>query len=307
MTTKTTMVMSMRSFIRHREEKDSRNQKENEASSSSNVASKKRLPRRPFCERFIGSGRKVVNKTSKSTKSTGGRSAAAAAAATTTVTTARCPQPWYDSKATHEIEEVEVEARHNASAYAAIEHENDDSTAGTIPLGEEEEDDADADCDAPPKEQQLRPSSRTVAFSDTIGRYETLHWKDYTTEERQQTWYTRWEFALIKLHVKTACQLLNSIPALWEENEDDEAILIDCHRGLERRSNDLKDITSKKYIRRRAYTAVHNEVVCQRRQPNSTTNPHRIAEVYRAYSVPALVAAQTIAQHDASYVACGDL
>ena len=300
MKTKTTMAMSMRSFIRHREEKDSRNQKENEESSSSNVASMKKLPRRPFRERFIGSGRKVVNTTSKSTKSTGGRSAVAAA----TVTTSRCPQPWYHPKVKHEKEEVEEVSRHNASAYAAIEHENDDSTAGTIPLGEEEEDDADADCDAPPKEQQLRPSSRTIAFSDTIGRYETLHWKDYTTEERQQTWYTRWEFALIKLHVKTACQLLNSIPALWEENEDDEAILIDCHRGLERRSNDLKDITSKKYIRRRAYTAVHNEVVCQRRQPNSTTNPHRIAEGYRAYSVPALVAAQTIAQHDAWYVAC---
>ena len=303
MKTKTTMVMSMRSFIRHREEKDSRNQKENEESSSSNVASKKKLPRRPFRGRFIGSGRKVVNTTSKSTKSTGGRSAATAAAATT-VTTSRCPQPWYHPKVKHE-EVEEKNARHKAAANAAVESENDDSTAVTIPLEEEAEEDGDAN--APPKEKQLRPSSRTVVFSATVDQCEILHRRDYTVEEWQQTWYTRWEFALIKLHVKTACQLLNSIPALWEENEDDEAILIDCHRGLERRSNDLKDITSKKYIRRRAYTAVHNEVVCQRRQPNSTTNPHRIAEVYRACSVPALVAAQTIAQHDAWFVACGDL
>lgn len=173
-------------------------------------------------------------------------------------------------------------------------NDNDDSihTVATLPLEDDEEE----------EDRRRSSNTRVVSFADSFGIHDVLRRKDYTKQERRETWYSRKEFLEIRMHVKTLCELLEALPGICDEDDD---IIVECRRGLERRGADDKDTNSKRYKRSRAVQAVLNEIQYQHRQ--GYTNTHMIADVYREYSIPCLAAAHVIGKQDELYVLLEDL
>jgi hypothetical protein len=77
------------------------------------------------------------------------------------------------------------------------------------------------------------PKRKRVRFASTASFVETLHAKNYTTEELKNTWYMRDEYAQISKEIKESLVHLESMPCQQGPTKNDD----DCLRGLEARTD----------------------------------------------------------------------
>jgi len=131
----------------------------------------------------------------------------------------------------------------------------------------------------------------------TTQYHEVLNLDDYTKQEKQDCWYTRTDYFEIRDRVKLELSLywldkMNTNGGVVVNDDDDDSEY--CVRGLERRTHTAK--TLRHTTRSQAIRAVLYEMECQKH--NGYTNQNMVADVYREYSIPSTIIAQTIANQD---------
>ena len=134
---------------------------------------------------------------------------------------------------------------------------------------------------------------QSVTFSKTVKAKSTLHYKDYTEEEIEATWYSRSEVQAIRLDVKVAAQEVDRRQSKDGEGNDAD-VEICCARGLEAKT---KRGYETKFRRR---NSVVNLVLQEqeRQQVMDDYDPEYIALLYKQSCRPALLDAQHIAKLD---------
>ena len=140
-------------------------------------------------------------------------------------------------------------------------------------------------------------SRQSVTFCKTVKAKSTLHYKDYTEEEIEATWYSQSEVQAIRLDAKVAAQEIDRRQQSKEDGEEHDAdvdVEICCARGLESR-------TKRGYgLRFRRRSSVVNLVLLEqeRQQVMGDYDPEYIALLYQQSCQPSLIDAQQIAKLD---------
>jgi hypothetical protein len=129
-------------------------------------------------------------------------------------------------------------------------------------------------------------TGKRVSFSPWVDFLTVEHFGDLSPEECQEMWYSKQEFAEIKLNMK---QSINFMVRYGIIDDDVEF----CSRGLESR----KDVLRRRENQKEAVDSVMNEQYLQRAEGGSL--PELIAMLYSVFSFPCQQQAHTIALRDA--------
>jgi hypothetical protein len=132
-----------------------------------------------------------------------------------------------------------------------------------------------------------KATRRVVSFCESARVKRTLHFKDYSDDEKNATWYTQAEMSLIRHHMQCIVEKLNQ----GEAKDDTE----DCTRGVEFRTS--QRIALRRENRESAFDAVLDEQQLQRLEARHDTE--RLARIYWEWSNHCQVVASKIGFMDA--------
>jgi len=140
---------------------------------------------------------------------------------------------------------------------------------------------------APLHEQPIKSTPRRVSFGAMVAVHDIMNRYDYTSEEKQTSWFDIDEMRQMKLNARSDAKLLDSGVNFQGESSSSRGLESRTQRGMKR----------KRRSRDNVYDAVFSEIEFQ--EEEQFFDDYCISDAYFAHSVPCARRARTLGELDA--------